>query len=259
MNKYFESYIKIAPFSHSLWRTSEADAISTIEIKKPMLDIGCGFGEFGGVFYESSVEIGVDISEKDLEIAKSKNIYEKLIQADAVNLPFENNYFASCISISTIEHIKLAEKVIKEVYRVLKKDGQFIFTVPTLEINNSLFGAKILNKLCLKRLAQGYINTYHKVFKHETIVEKETWLKWLKDAGFKNLNVINTLSTEHIMFFELFLLTAWPSQILRNLTGKRHVIETGLRTKTLAKLNDLLNKRNKDKLNSSNILVVATK
>ena len=120
MTGYFGEYLKVAPFSHALWRATEAEIISDLEITKPVLDIGCGFGEFGGIFYKTCVEIGLDKSQKDLDIAKNKGVYEKLVFADAVELPLENNTFSTCVSISTLEHINGADKVIKEVHRVLK-------------------------------------------------------------------------------------------------------------------------------------------
>ncbi|RJR26823.1 class I SAM-dependent methyltransferase [candidate division WWE3 bacterium] len=259
MSKYFESYIRIAPFSHSMWRANEANLISAVPIEKPLLDIGCGFGEFGGVFFNTNVEVGIDISQRDLDIAKGKKLFDKLILADATNLPFEDGTFASCISISTLEHIKDSKKVICEAYRVLRDGGKFIFTVPTSDINNHLVGAKLFNKLGLQQLADKYTRMYHKVFMHETIEEKNTWIQWVKDAGFKEITTADTMSAEHVRIFELFLLPAFPSQILRKLTGNRHIINFPLRTELLTKLYKSLNERNEIKMNSSNILIVASR
>lgn len=72
---YFEKYLRVAPFSHALWRSREAIFVKKVKFKKPLLDIGCGFGEFAGVFFQSKVEIGIDISLKDLiEAAKKRSI-----------------------------------------------------------------------------------------------------------------------------------------------------------------------------------------
>ena len=259
MSKYFERYIKVAPFSHSMWRANEANLVSSVEIKKPLIDLGCGFGEFGGVFYDYQVEVGVDISPKDLELARGKEIYSKVVWASAAELPFENDFFATSISISTLEHIKNPKKVLEEVYRVLKEGGKFIYTVPTSTLNKNLIGQKIFKILGFPRLAEIYIRAYHKVFSHETIVDKSAWLEWTKESGFKHIEVVNTMSPEHVRFFELFLLTAAPSQILRWVSGKRHVLNFATRTKVLTKLYNFLNSRNKNSFDSSNILVVATK
>ena len=259
MTGYFGEYLKVAPFSHALWRATEAEIISDLEITKPVLDIGCGFGEFGGIFYKTCVEIGLDKSQKDLDIAKNKGVYEKLVFADAVELPLENNTFSTCVSISTLEHINGADKVIKEVHRVLKNDGVFIFTVPTKEINNRLWGQKILRKVGLKKLADKYIKTYHKVFKHETIVTKEQWERWLQEAGFKKIQVINTLSDKHLLAFETFLITGGSSQILRKITGKRLVWNNPVRTKLMTRLYDLIRDKNANMLNASNVVFIAMK
>ncbi|UCH72250.1 MAG: hypothetical protein JSW62_01510, partial [Thermoplasmatales archaeon] len=63
---YFKEYLKIAPLSHALWRAKEAKSLENIKLKEPILDLGCGFGEFAGVFFEGMIEIGIDVSQDDL-------------------------------------------------------------------------------------------------------------------------------------------------------------------------------------------------
>ena len=54
---YFKEFLKISPFSHALWRTAEALSLPAGLLKRPILDLGCGYGEFSGVFFNSSVEM----------------------------------------------------------------------------------------------------------------------------------------------------------------------------------------------------------
>jgi len=78
----------------------------------------------------------IEKSEEELqawqEIApKLKNLF--LSKDDATKLSFPNGYFDKVYSVSVIEHINLKRangdsKAIKEVDRVLKRGGRFIFT-----------------------------------------------------------------------------------------------------------------------------------
>lgn len=258
MSKYFDEYLRVAPFSHALWRASEAEAISNIKIERPILDIGCGFGEFGGIFFDSTVDIGLDKSERDFDIAKKRGIYEKVILADATKLPIEDDSINTCISISTLEHIKNPNKVIEEAYRVLKPKGKLIITVPTLEINNNLIGCKIFKKIGLNFLSNTYIKIYHKVFKHETIVPKDKWIDWISKAGFNDISVKNTLSKEHVAIFEMFLISGSISQIMRNIFGKRMIVNFKARTRFMTFLYNKINNKERDH-DSSNIVIVASK
>jgi SAM-dependent methyltransferase len=96
-----------------------------------LLDIGCGKMPYKKYILEnSSVEtyVGLDITNA-LE-------YDKLVQPDFVwdgkIMPFENESFECAFGTEVLEHCPEPETVLKEVYRVLKANGVFFFTVPFL-------------------------------------------------------------------------------------------------------------------------------
>ena len=133
---YFKKYLQVAPLSHALWRSLEAQSLKKLVKKglvKPLLDLGCGFGEFAGVYFDSTVEFGLDISSNDLVLASKGKKFKKLILADARKMPFPDTSFETVVSISVLEHIKKVDLVFNEVFRVLKNGGEFIFSVPTNE------------------------------------------------------------------------------------------------------------------------------
>ena len=73
--------------------------------------------------------IGVDFSEKMLEIAakKAKGIKNiKFIQADALNLPFENETFDICFISYGLRNLVDLKKGILEIKRVTKKGGYMV-------------------------------------------------------------------------------------------------------------------------------------
>lgn len=246
--KYFKRYLEVAPLSLAIWRSQEAQAVSKIDLKRPILDIGCGFGEFGGVFFDSFVEVGVDISSADLALAAQKKKYKKLTLVDARSLPFKDKSFSTVISISSIEHIKNVEKVFDEAFRVLKQDGQFIFTVHTKEVERLFFlpFGKIF-----------FVNLYRRVFKHEINMEKDEWLEMAKNAGFKIERCRGTISKMQVLIFQFFLITALPSQIFRLLFKKRMLFTSYLRTEIIYHLFKWL--INENNLTDANIIVVARK
>lgn len=101
-----------------------------------ILDIGCGSGTDlinCGKFVRKAV--GLDIDKNSLSTAnylfkKSglKNI--KLLEHDAnQKLPFKNNSFDKVICSDVLEHLKKRELALKEVKRVLKKNGSLFLVV----------------------------------------------------------------------------------------------------------------------------------
>ena len=102
---------------------------------KIVLDAGCGMG-YGAKFLSrfASRVYAIDIAPKAISIAKnlynSGNIKWKV--ADACSLPIKDQQFDVIVSLEMIEHLK-KEKIpvyIKEMARVLKKDGVYLISTP---------------------------------------------------------------------------------------------------------------------------------
>jgi SAM-dependent methyltransferase len=212
--------------SHALWRSIEAISFSRYKLQKPVLDLGCGFGEFSGIVY-GKIECGLDNSRKDINSINAKNTYEKRMFADARKLPFENSSFHSVLSVSVLEHIRYPSKVLKEIYRILKKNGKFYFSVPTSDLYENLFIPKILKIMGLLKLVKCYTNLHKKIFKHISIYDEIWWINQLEKNKFKVTICEGTISKKALYIHELFLLTSLPSQIGRWLTGKRWIVNFG--------------------------------
>ena len=96
-----------------------------------ILDLGCGNGRLLEVLKNIDY-IGVDSSEKLIEIAQKKYPQADFQVADALNLPFPDNYFDKVYSIAVLHHIpskKYHLQFLKEAKRVLKPDGILVITV----------------------------------------------------------------------------------------------------------------------------------
>jgi ubiquinone/menaquinone biosynthesis C-methylase UbiE len=68
-----------------------------------------------------------------LDIAKeylNANVHTVKILADASNLPLVNESFTTVVATEILEHLEHPDRAIKEIKRVLKKDGQAIISVP---------------------------------------------------------------------------------------------------------------------------------
>lgn len=91
-----------------------------------ILDVGCGSGRDSAFFSEEGFKvIGLDISEKLLEIARVAAPKAKFYSADMRHLSFEDNMFDGIWSCASIVHIKHKElpAVFTSFYAVLKPGG----------------------------------------------------------------------------------------------------------------------------------------
>ncbi len=97
-----------------------------------ILDLGCGRGEFLRGFIRFGLHgYGVDQSS----IAKSVCTEAEILQSNLENepLPYDDNFFDAIFSKSVLEHFYYPEKLVVEIYRIVKPGGLIITMVPDWE------------------------------------------------------------------------------------------------------------------------------
>ncbi len=96
-----------------------------------ILDFGCGEGtRLNWVSKNSKGSLGLDISQKGLELARKK--YPKLSfkKADLEKVPLPDEGFDLVYSAYVLEHLTYPEKVLKEAIRLLKPNGYLLLIAP---------------------------------------------------------------------------------------------------------------------------------
>lgn len=134
--KFFESYSQMDRSQKGLdgageWQTLEKLLPDFKE--KRVLDLGCGYGWhclYAAEHGAASV-VGVDLSEKMLEVARKKNTFDTIsyLQASIDDVTFEPNSFDIVISSLAIHYISDFEKLAKKIAHWLIAGGQLIFSV----------------------------------------------------------------------------------------------------------------------------------
>lgn len=103
---------------------------------KRILDLGCGEGYNSRIMARKGAKIiGVDFSEKMIDFAiqqeKKKRLGIDYYVLDACNLYiFKNNTFDVVACFMALQDIENYQDAVKEVCRVLRKRGYFVFVIP---------------------------------------------------------------------------------------------------------------------------------
>ena len=97
----------------------------------PILDVGAGTGLVGECLKSTSKEIdALDISPEMLEIARLKNCYSKIIEADVTQrLSISDNHYGAIVSAGTFTHGHVGPSAFDELVRIAQPGGLFIFTI----------------------------------------------------------------------------------------------------------------------------------
>ena len=132
---FFEGYKNIRENAINANNLFEIPALFSMmpDLKgKRVLDLGCGFGEHCKLFVDYGAEkvVGIDISNKMLEIAKKENSDPKIVY---INMPMEDiaqltESFDVVISSLALHYVDDFVGVVKSIYSLLDANGVFIFS-----------------------------------------------------------------------------------------------------------------------------------
>lgn len=254
--KYFRKYLKIAPLCVALWRSVEARHLSGIKLSRPILDIGCGWGEFAEAF-GVNIDMGVDVASRDLYAAAKGKMYKNLTLADARHLPFAENSYGSIFSISTFEHITDIPKLLKEMHRVLKPGGTLAITMETDGVDKNTFYRPVLKKIGLTKLSNWLTWAYNTKFHRRTLPSKKKWINDIQNAGFKVILAKDIISPLITKLYDVFIPTALFSQLFRPFIGRRKVFRPKFMEDLLVKI--FLKYVTETEKTGTNLFIVARK
>jgi ubiquinone/menaquinone biosynthesis C-methylase UbiE len=145
-----------------------------------ILDVGCADGTVTKFILERSKAdsvIGIDVLPGSMEYAKKRFSKSKKIKfqvADAEKLPFKKEEFDAVFCLDSIEHFFQPEKALREMKRVLKKNGYLVILVHT-------------NSLLFRIIWLFWENTRGWVWKgtHIQNFNSKKLKKFIKDTGLK--------------------------------------------------------------------------
>jgi predicted TPR repeat methyltransferase len=144
------------------------------------LDLGCGTGLAGEQFKRRCSKLtGVDISQKMLDVAKEKNIYDELIKDDIIHFFQGNNLKYDLIMAADVfTYLGDLEHVFKECCTAINESGILLFSVEEAEYNINGFELKQTGRF---GHSADYIEKLSKETGWTTICHKKSKLR--KDKG----------------------------------------------------------------------------
>lgn len=102
--------------------------LKSVRSDQRMLDLGAGAGIVSAMNFRGRVKwvCGIDL---DPRVLSNPHLDEAAV-ASITDLPYSDDSFDLVISDNVMEHIEEPELVFKEIYRVLKPGGMFLFKTP---------------------------------------------------------------------------------------------------------------------------------
>jgi SAM-dependent methyltransferase len=169
--------------SEAFWRFAELDILSQVRFVAPILEIGCGTGEFTSQIVEC-VELAVDINQRAVSRARLLSVYKEVQCIDIREYDGGARYstvLANCV----LEHIDGLPEALRRCCMALRAGGVLVATVPLEAMNRHL---------ALR--AQWYVALRQRQLQHVNLLTVVEWDSLLRDAGFHAVTVMPYLSGE---------------------------------------------------------------
>jgi len=134
------------------------------EVKGKVLDVGCGSNPYKHLFTSQGVwYCGIDIYEAGwfgYENSQS-------LKFDGQRIPFSDESFDYCLCTEVLEHVEEPQKLVDEIYRVLKSKAGGVITVPWSARNHYI-------PYDYYRFTPSTLTRYFKNFKSHKVVPRGT-------------------------------------------------------------------------------------
>jgi SAM-dependent methyltransferase len=188
----------------ALWRAVELRVAAERRYERPLLDLGCGDGLIGQALFGTprQVDVGLDPWLDQLRRAADSMVYCHINQADGHAMPYADQRFATVFSNSVLEHIPDVAPVLREVRRVLKPGGRFVFTVPSDAFRSMLDGYARRMAAGDAAGAEAYAAVVDERLEHHHYHPPQTWLELLADSGMTLLDATYYIPEEVERFWD---------------------------------------------------------
>lgn len=172
------------------------------------LNLGTGEGDYDRMIAGYCAELtGCDVNEEDLVHARAINagvMNLKYEVNNALELSYPDNSFDLVVSCEVLEHVGKPEKMVQEMYRVMRPGGVAIMTFPSREFPITYDPVNRIWQLTRGDGSREFaISQGAYAFGHDYLIGSADFKKWATDAGFEIVE-FNGLSRHLVGLLEVY-------------------------------------------------------
>ncbi|MBX3080622.1 MAG: class I SAM-dependent methyltransferase [Anaerolineae bacterium] len=142
-------------------------------VNRRLLELGCGLGHMLGLLQNDFQCVGIDLIDYSIQQTKLNAPHAEAYVQSADDLSnFEAGTFSAVVALHLVEHLPDPQNTIRQVNKLLKPDGLFLFATP-----NPVYS--------LRRYKDHQTDAIGKDPTHINVHPPEVWHQWAEANGFK--------------------------------------------------------------------------
>ena len=204
--KYFMNVYPCCVYSPFI-KGYELELFKKCKMGEPILEVAIGDGYFSSLLFASKnkkLTFGADMIYGTLKSAAKYNHCENFLIMDAVQIPLPDNSIETVIMNNLMHHMPDRNAVLKEVFRVLKTGGRFIFTENTMGWSLFSWEQLLLRRLRLNALADYALKLSLKLFAQRLLKDENFYEKKSNEMKFKIIKKVNFVSKTSMSIGSMF-------------------------------------------------------
>lgn len=179
--------------SQALWRYFELRALKELHYERPILEIGCGDGQFSSLLFRE-IDDAIDINPRAVGrcLMLAGGPYRRVRCLDARQLQFSEGGYGTIYANCVMEHIPDIEGVLAGCLRGLRPAGKLVMTIPLETMNDHL----VFHWRWYARVRQQQLV-------HVNLLNERSWRDLLLNIGFTSVEFKPYLSGEACRFWDM--------------------------------------------------------
>jgi SAM-dependent methyltransferase len=217
VERWVLAYLRHAPVSLVLREINRLIAFAALAGKRgPVLDVGCGDGFWWTVRDEPREVYGVDISEREIDQARTR-IHAELTDVSR-ETPFPGIQFHEIIGNCSLEHIPDIDAALSHLRAASAPGGRLLMFVPT---PRWAYQGRLQSLLLhtAPRLAMTLSGALNGFFQHWHLYDVKVWTRLLQQNGWKVTSSYGLGSSRSEFVFRLFMPPAFGEFLVKKATG----------------------------------------
>lgn len=185
----------------------ELELFKMCDMQSPVLEIGIGDGYSSALLSKSKkqkIMYGTDLMYGVLKSARRYGHCDNYVIMDACEIPFPDGSFGTVIMNNLMNHLPNREAALKEIMRVLKRGGHFVFNDNMIGWGTFTWEQALLKRIGLDSIADKILEFKLRLFAQKLLIDKNYYDKKSLKMDFDIVQKIPFVSKKTMFLSSLF-------------------------------------------------------